>query len=283
MKLGCGTCAWASAGLDLPAALREIADLGFRYVDVLGCHHGDPRKLSQGDQHQVKVLMDDLGLTASSLLAVEGTANIAAEGERERGRVWDYARAIVGFAQVLGTRQVLFKPGDKMIDVPNERAWQNAVLFSQRLADLCADANTFLTFELEWRTCGLVQTVAQLEELLAEVDRPNALANIDLGHVALARDGVEDLKRIASKTIHLHLNDNDIFVHTNDIPGTGKVPFQRYVSALAPGAEAKAKEVGEVLVAGIEIEENPGSGRTPVEICAQARDWILAKVPEIEL
>lgn len=283
MKLGCGTYAWALAAQDLATALREIADLGLRYVDVAACLHGDPRKLSQSEKRDVKVVMDNLGLVGSSLLAVDPAANIAAEDGKEREAVWEYAEAVVEFAQVLGIGQVLFKPGDKMIDVPNEKTWGNAVRFSQQITDLCADTGLFLTFELEWRTCGLVQTIAQMERFLADVDRPNALANIDLGHVALARDGVEDLERIAPKTIHLHLNDNDTCVHTNDIPGTAKVPFQRYVCAIAPGAKAKTKAAGQVLVAGIEIEEPPGSPRTPYEICEQARDWILKNIPEIEL
>jgi len=283
VKLGCGTYTWAVAGQDLPTALREIAALGIRYVDVAGVLHGDPRELSHEDQRELKTLKQDLRLVASSLLAVDPRANIAAEDGKERDAVWDYANASLEFAQVLGARQVLFKAGDKMIDVPNEKAWENAVLFSQRLADLCADAGVFLTFELEWRTCGLVQTIAQMERMVAEVDRPNALANVDLGHVALARDGVEELRRIAGATIHLHLNDNDTCVHTNDIPGTGMVPFQRYVRAIAPGAEAKATEVGEVLVAGIEVEEHPGSKRTPSEIVQLGKDWVLENIPEIEL
>jgi len=283
MKLGCGTLTWAFAGEDLPTALREIAGLGIRYVDVLGCLHGDPAKLGAEQKHEIKKVMADRDLVASSLLAVDAHANIAAENAREREAAWDYARAIVEFARFLETRQVLFKPGDKQIDVPNERAWTNAVLFSQELADLCADADLFLTFELEWRTCGLVQTIAQLEGLLAEVDRPTALANIDLGHVALARDGVEELRRIAAKTIHLHLNDNDTFVHTNDIPGMGSVPFQSYISAIAAGAESAAEEAGEVLVAAIEVEQPAGSPLSPYDACEQSRDWVLANIPEIEL
>lgn len=292
MKLGCGTFTWAVAGLDLLTALREIADLGIHYVDLAGCLHGDPRTLSDAEKVDTRVLLERLGLVASSLLAVDPLMNIAAEEADERQAVRQYAEAIVGFAGVLGARQVLFKPGDKTIDVPNRKAWENALLFSQRLADRCAEAGVFLTFELEWRTCGLVQTIAQMERFLADVDRPNALANIDLGHVALARDGVADLERIAPKTIHLHLNDNDTFVHTNDIPGTGRVPLPRYVSALVPGAEAKAREVGEVLVAGIEIEpgaraagaHQAGAGplQSPRDICAQARDWVLANLAEVE-
>ncbi|MBN1674159.1 MAG: sugar phosphate isomerase/epimerase [Kiritimatiellae bacterium] len=283
MKLGAGTFAWARAGLDMTTALQEIAGLGIRYVDVLGAMHGHPLQLGRIQKKAIRKHLDDFGLTASSLLAVDKAVNIAMDDKHGRDDVRDYFKASMEFANELGLKQVLVKPGDKSIDLPNSKAWANAVAFSLELAEMFGEAGLHLTYELEWRTCGLVQTVEQMETMLADVDMPNVWANVDLGHAALAREGVEDLARIADRTIHLHLSDNDTFLHTNDIPGTAAVPFARYIRAIAPRAEDACREIGETLVAGIEIELDEGDTRQPADIVRQAKDWILANVPEVEL
>ena len=283
MKLGAGTFTWAVDGQDLVTALREIADLKIQFVDVAAVMHGHPQELSDDEKRQAGVVLSDLGLIGSSLVAVEGWANVAAEDEAERQRVWEYFQAALEFAHMLDVKQLLCKGGDRMIDVPNAKAWDNAVLFLQQLAGTSRSDGVFLTLELEWRTCGLVQSIEQMERMLANVDRENVLANIDLGHVALARDGVEDLRRIAARTVHLHVNDNNTFVHTNSVPGTGDVPLASFVGALAQGAEEKARKTGQILVAGIEAERSPGSKEAPSEIVRRSRDWVLANIPEIEV
>jgi len=283
-KLGTGTYTWSTQGVTLEDSLPEIAALGIRYVDVSGMDHGDPTTLAETEQREVKAILDDLGLIPCSLLAVRRGINLASADPAVLSHTWEYFRAILDFASVMGTRQICLMAGEKIIDVPDETAWANAVRFSKELAGVCRERDMLLTYELEWRTCGLVQTVNEMARLIAEVDEPNVLANLDVGHAALARDGMVEMRRIGSKTIHLHLNDNDTVLHTNSLPGEGQVPIAAYLrELLAAGAAEAAARCGEPLVAGIEIEDSAGTGLPARDLVRRTRDWVAQNLPEIEL
>ena len=285
MKLGAGTYAWSAYGCGLAVAIQEIASLGIKYVDVLGAGHGEPANFTDTQKRDIRKLMDDLGVRTSSVLALyEG--NIASGEPEEMTLILDYMKEILDFCQILGADQILYKPGDKIITLPHEYTWANSVAFSRTMSDLARHYNVFITFELVPRPFALVQTIADVNRMLDDVGRDNVLTNLDLGHIALTRDGVDDIATVARRTIHLHLNDNDTYVHTNDVVGTGDVPLEDYIRALvAHGAEDTCRELGVELVAGIEIEveEKDKGTLTPLTITRQSRDYILEHLEHITL
>jgi sugar phosphate isomerase/epimerase len=283
MKLGAGTYAWSDCGLSLEYAIREIASLGIRHIDVLGTGHGHPERLSLAEKHDMRKLMDDLGVSASSVLALyEG--NIA-DGTG-RSSILEYMKVVLEFCEILGARQILYKPGDKIIGMPNREAWDHSVAFSKEMSNLARQHGIYITFEVVPASFALVQTLEELNRMISAVAEDNVFANLDLGHVALARDNAEDVARVAPRTIHLHLNDNDTYVHTNDVVGTGSVPLKDYMEALLDnGAEATCRNLGIELVAGIEIEvaDHSRETLTPLTITRQSRDYILENFPYISL
>ena len=285
MKLGAGTYAWSAQGYSLEDSIREIASLKIGYIDILGTGHGHPAAFTLEGKKDIRKLMDDLGVSASSVLALyEG--NIAGGDERERDPIREYMKQVLEFCGILGAGQILYKPGDKIIGIPNTLAWANSVAFSREMAALARPYNILLTFELVPRPFALVQTIEEMERYLADIERDNVFANLDLGHVALARDGADDVAAIASRTVHAHLNDNDTFDHTNDVVGTGSAPIGEYITALAAhGAEATCRGLGLEFVAGIEIEVSADRVHdlTPLDINRQCRDYVLEHIPEITL
>ncbi|MBN1829602.1 MAG: sugar phosphate isomerase/epimerase [Deltaproteobacteria bacterium] len=285
MKLGAGTYAWSAAGQSLQAALEDIASIGIRHVDILGIDHGHPSMFTSSQLHDLVKLIDDLGLQISSILALYD-GNMATDNQMERQSIFTYLHDIMEFSAMLGADQILYKPGDKMIDIPYQQAWDNSIAFTGKISELARHYNLLITFELVPRPFALVQTISDMDRMIREACRDNVFANIDLGHIALVRDGIDECAKIASKTIHLHLNDNDTYNHTNDIVGTGKAPIGAYVEAIATnGAEDLCRRLGIPCVAGIEIElgEHSKENLSPLDITRMSRDYVLANIPSITL
>ena len=55
---------------------------------------------------------------------------------------------------------------------------------------------------------------------------------VDLGHMALAREGPEELECLGESIIHAHFSDHEPYRHTNQTIGTGFAPIGEYLDAL---------------------------------------------------
>jgi sugar phosphate isomerase/epimerase len=64
------------------------------------------------------------------------------------------------------------------------------------------------------------------------VDRSNFTVLVDLGHLALAREGETDLAGLADVIIHAHFSDHQPYRHTNQVLGTGFTPTADYLAML---------------------------------------------------
>ena len=284
MKLGAGTVAWAFAGASLETALSEIAQTGIAYVDIIGMLHGDPDALDFNTRHTCRQIIQNEGLTISSILAVRPGINIAASHPGAQHQCKEYFKKIIDLSLFFGAGEICFMAGHKEFDCNPVASWKHAVAFSEWIGQQCRKANIYATYELEWRTCGLVQSVTEMLEMIQEVNQPNVLANIDLGHAGLARDSLSAMKRIGSKTMHLHVNDNDTLIHTNALPGSGSVPIKAYIEALVEGGMlTRARSRGHTVVAAIEVENGAHTSISPRSQIEQSRDWILKHIPLVKL
>jgi sugar phosphate isomerase/epimerase len=78
----------------------------------------------------------------------------------------------------------------------------------------------------------LVNYLASAGEMLEDVARPNIGLLVDLGHMALAREGLDDLRPLANQILHVHLSDHEAYRHTNQPIGSGFVPVVDYLGGL---------------------------------------------------
>jgi sugar phosphate isomerase/epimerase len=283
--LGAGTYCWSAVGMSLESALRDIAELGIKQVDMLAKGHGEPGLFSQAKRRELAGLYESLGLRVSSLLALyEG--NPLSGRAKERDAVFAYLVDCLEFCEALGCRQILYKPGDRVIGRSHHDAWQDSVALTRELAPLAREHGVLITFELTPWPFTLVKDCADMVRMLDDVDQDNVFANLDLGHLALVRDGAGQVAAVAERTIHLHLNDNDTFEHTNDPPGSGAAPLALYLDALCEnGALQTCQRLELDLVAGIEIETPPNQADapTPKELHRISRDYSLESLPHIRL
>ncbi len=110
MKIACHT--WAFNDLTLPEALGTIARMGFRYVDIgSGAHINaqraatDPRK----EASEIRADLEAFNLDISDLYLMLPRISLADE-ERRRKEI-DLYKALIPFAQALGTPGITLSPG----------------------------------------------------------------------------------------------------------------------------------------------------------------------------
>jgi sugar phosphate isomerase/epimerase len=284
MKLGAGTVTWAFRGESLETALSEIATTGIKHIDLLGMLHGDPDNLTPGIKARAKKIIDEEGLSIASILAVKPGTNIAAQDPAVILNGKDYFKRILDLCAFFGAREICFMAGHHEIESDVPSSWSRAVAFSRWIAEACVTADVYATYELEWRTYGLVRSVVDMKRMIEDVAHPRVYANIDVGHAGLARDSLAEMQKIGAHTLHLHLNDNDTVIHTNALPGQGEVPITDYVRALIDGGMLEqAEAMGRTVVAGIEVEDVAGSGQPSLVLIEKSRDWIIRNIPAVEL
>lgn len=284
MKLGAGTVTWAFKGESLETALQEIASTGIKYIDLIGMLHGDPDNMTPAIKKKAQKIIENESLAIASILAVKPGMNIATVNKSVELSCKDYFKQIIDLCKFFETKEICFMAGHHEIQSDAQTSWNKAVEFSRWAAEECAKANVYATYELEWRTYGLVKSVIEMNQMIEEVAHPNIYANIDIGHAGLVRDNFAEMQKIGAKAIHLHLNDNNSVIHTNALPGDGTVPIVEYVQALIDGGMIEhAEDMGHTIVAGIEVEDAVGSGEPPLALIEKSKDWILNNIPEVEL
>jgi len=276
MKIGIITSLWAYAeNLSLYDTLGRIAALGFNYVDILGIMHGDPTLLSDDEKRRVRDRLGDLGLTASSMVGLP-PVNIATPDAAEVQAGLDYVAQCLEFANLLGIRQLLLNGGQRIAELPHERAWANAVTFLRRCAEHGAEHDVYITLETEPYLYFLVNDLRTLARMLADVDHPYLLSIVDLGHIMLARDRVEELSLLGDSIVHAHFSDHKATRHTNQIVGTGATPTADYLRALHQlDVDGFAAKRGMEFIITFEL----GTRDTPIH---DPDDWALRSLAHVQ-
>lgn len=232
MKLGVITTPWSLAeGLSLPETFERIAALGYRYVDISGVRHGDPLALSDAEKQAAADALRRNALVPACI-ALWPPGNVATPDTAERESCFAYVRAGIDFAAQLGTPNVLFNTGQRSIGLEHGRAWQNAVGFVRQAADYADEHGISVLVESEPYVYYVMNDLATSLQMVEEVDRPNCLTIIDLGHMSLSRESPTALADAADKVGHIHITDNDGLLHANDIVGTGTTPVRAYLAAI---------------------------------------------------
>jgi sugar phosphate isomerase/epimerase len=113
-----------------------------------------------------------------------------------------------------------------------EESWNKSVGFLQRLCEYAAPREVFIAQEAEPYVWFLVNDIASAVRMIEDVDRPNFTTLVDLGHMGLAREGPQELRRLRDTIIHAHFSDHEPLRHTNQTIGTGFVRTVDYLNEL---------------------------------------------------
>ncbi len=232
MKIGMLTGLWYIAfRATVFESLERVAALGFRYVDLHGVFHAGPAHLSADERKAIRPALDRLGLSPRNYV-LHARHNIPSASPAEREDDLAYLRQGIDCAEAWGIRQLMLNAGQWSSAVGRKDAWQRSVGFLQELCEYAERKSIFVVQEPEPYVWFLVQDLASAQQMMRDIARPNFTLLADLGHMALAREGLLELMPLSTSIIHAHLSDHQPYLHTNQVIGTGSVATADYVAAL---------------------------------------------------
>jgi sugar phosphate isomerase/epimerase len=224
-------------------ALELLADLGYQSVAITLDHHClDP--YGEGLAHEVArmaALLGRLRLTsvvetgARFLLnpRVKHEPTLLSAAPDERALRIDFLKRAIDIAGDLGSDAVSFWSGTLREEVPREAALV-------RLADGCAEVIDHATSQkmnlgFEPEPGMFIESFAQFEELLQQVDAAVFGLTIDVGHVHCVEEGpiAGCLRQWASRLVNVHIEDMRKGVHEHLRFGEGEIDFPPVMQALA--------------------------------------------------
>lgn len=283
MKLGVITSLWAYANaLPVVDTLDRIASLGIRHVDILGILHGHPEKLEARERKEIRERLKSNNLILGSVILLP-PGNIASHQPDEIEACMKYVKAGIDMSAELGGEQILFNGGKRSFGIPHAQSWDNAAKFLSQAADYAQSKGIDITVEAEPYVYFLVNDFETTLRIVRQVDHPNLLAALDIGHMNLSRDEPGLIADISDWLGRVHFSENDGLLHDNAILGTGTVLYEQYLPALLkPGLELAAESRGYDLCAVMELGVLGDPIHAPDDWAARSLAHIIRMAPELD-
>jgi sugar phosphate isomerase/epimerase len=255
MKLALNTLVYEVGNIGPEESLKSAVDLGFRYIEYAGIRKGNPATMSKESRREVLRIVKDNDLYVSQMLLV-ATKDTAHPDINKRNAVFDYMKICADFQMELGGRQLLVCWGGGLYEpgITREQSWLYMLENVGRFASWCLDKKLLVGIELDPHVYFICNNTYKLAKAVEDIGLPNIYPNVDIGHLVITREGPEQLEKLKSRLLHVHLSETESFAHTNSILGTGVVDFKAYVDKLIDlGIEENSRKYGEPCVAGIEM------------------------------
>jgi sugar phosphate isomerase/epimerase len=224
-------------------ALELLADLGYESVAITLDHDClDP--YGEGLAHEVARMAALLGrLKLASVVEtgarfllnprVKHEPTLMSATPDERALRIDFLKRAIDIACDLGSDAVSFWSGILREEIPRETALA-------RLADGCAEVVDHATSQkmnlgFEPEPGMFIESFAQFEELLQQVDAAVFGLTIDIGHVHCVEDGpiAGYLRQWSPRVVNVHIEDMRKGVHEHLRFGEGEIDFPPVMQALA--------------------------------------------------
>jgi sugar phosphate isomerase/epimerase len=277
MKLGMLTGLWYVAeSATVIESLRRVANLGFRYVDLHGVFHAGPAHLSARDREAVRVEMAALGLEPRNYV-LHSPKNLAGASDAEIEECLAYMQEGIDLALTWDVHQLMLNAGQWAYGVERDYAWNKAVRFIQRVCDYAAPRQMYVAIESEPYVWYLINDVRSTHKMLEDVGRPNLATLLDLGHLALAREGASEIYSLQDTIIHAHFSDHSAFQHTNQIIGSGITQTADYLGMLLDvDIDQRVKKFGyEELVISYELG-------FPGDVITDPDSWVRESLDHVQ-
>jgi len=238
---------------DIPAALREMADLGFHFVELEGASADDNILELWEARHDIKALCEDLGLKVINFCPV--IPELVSLDADERARARELFQVAVDLAVYFGCSTIQIdsytppleflgdQPYKEMLDYGiqfrvavdpvfdwNEQ-WQVLVDTFKYCARRAREAS--LPFCLEPRVGEIISNTDALLRLMDHVDEDNFGAVLDTAHQHAQKEILPlSVEKLGSRILYLHVADNDGLVNEHKALGEGTVDWRGIFKAL---------------------------------------------------
>lgn len=246
MKLGLISSAWLGTEIGTARGIQLTKEIGFDTIDIFA----DPLELSPKELREIRETCAACNLpVVSTVCCALGIADFNAPV-----RKFHIARAkrYLDLAYDLRGKNLLLVVGEYLwnqeVIAPADQ-WNWAVEGVRELANRAALLDLEIAVELEPFHLSIINSVDRMDRFLTDVSRPNVKANVDVSHLALAKDPAESLAALKGRIAHVHLSDCDGKKHGDLPPGRGVVNFPPYLKALV--------DAGFTGTVSIELEYSP--------------------------
>jgi sugar phosphate isomerase/epimerase len=251
MKLGLINSAWVQAGRGTAFGIRKTREIGFDTIDIFA----DPLDIDAAEKQLIKEECGAAGLPIVSVACVAvGLVDFNPSVRRFHA---ERVRAYLDMASFFQARNVLLVLGEYIWQkevIPPAEQWRAAVENVRALGEYASGLGLEIALELEPFTLSLLNDVASMRRFLDDVDHPAVKANLDISHLALARQPASSIGALKGRVAHVHISDCDGKVHGDLPPGRGVVDFSPYLEAI------KLLEIPDAAVS-IELEYSPEPAR----------------------
>lgn len=239
---------------DIPAALNEMADLGFRYVELEGASEGDNLREVYAKRQDLKALCERRGLEVVNFCPV--IPDLVSLDDAKRQKAYEDFDIAIELAKFFGCATIQIdsytpalkfvgdQPYKEMLDYglqfrvaidPEfewDKQWQVLVDTFKHCAE-AADAAD-LPFCLEPRVGEIISNTDALLRLMEHVDDPNFGAVLDTAHQHAQKEILPlSVEKLGSRIMYLHVADNDSKVNDHKALGEGTVDWEGVFGALA--------------------------------------------------
>jgi sugar phosphate isomerase/epimerase len=251
VKLGLINSAWAQTGLDTAFGVRTTREIGFDSIDVFA----DPLDADVKERKLIKDECDRAGLPIISVACV-AVGLIDFNPSVQRFHV-ERVKAYLDMAYMFEAKNVLLVLGEYIWQqevIPPVEQWNTGAARIRELGDYAARLGLEIALELEPFRLSIVNDLASMSRFLDDVNHPAVKANLDISHLALARQPAERVKELRGRVAHVHISDCDGKVHGDLPPGRGVVDFPPYLRAI--------KDLGiDTAAVSVELEYSPEPDR----------------------
>jgi D-psicose/D-tagatose/L-ribulose 3-epimerase len=250
MQLGLISSAWLGTSVGTTRGIQLTKEIGFDSIDIFA----DPLELSPREIRDIRetCAASDLPVVSTVCIAL----GLADFNTPVRQFHVDRAKRFLDFTYDLRGKNLLLVIGEYIwnqeVIAPQDQ-WRWAVDSVRELASHADKLGLEIAVEIEPFHLSIVNSVATMDRFLTDVDRPNVKANVDVSHLALAKDPAHKLKDLQGRIAHVHLSDCDGRKHGDLPPGRGVVDFPPYLKAIA--------DTGFSGTVSIELEYSPEPGK----------------------
>ncbi|NGQ95769.1 sugar phosphate isomerase/epimerase [Brevibacillus sp. SYP-B805] len=245
MKLGCINSCWFGSKVEYFEGITKLKEIGFDTIDIF-----PDFSFKSYDLKRIKKLCDAYEMPV--YVMVSAYPELISLEEHVRRYAIESYKKLLDMGVYLDAKNLLIVLGEYIWEknvIDPKIQWAQAVAAAKELSEYAAKCEMNVLVELEPFKYSLVNDIDTMEQFLADVDMPNCLANVDIGHLHVQGIAPKEILRLRGKIGGVHLSDNDGTVHNDWPPGRGNADIAGYLLAV--------KEAGYDDVVSIELEFAP--------------------------
>lgn len=268
MKLGCINSAWFGTKVDYFEGIHKIKQIGYDTIDIFPDFSFHSYEL-----RQIKRLCDSLNLPINTMVSAYPEM-ITLEPHVRRFAIDCYKR-LLDMGVYLEAKNLLIVLGEYIWEksvISPEVQWQYAVDAAKELSEYAAKCEMNVLVELEPFQLSLINDINTMERFLKDVNMPNCMANVDIGHLHVMGIAPDEIYRIKDQIGGVHLSDNDGTVHNDWPTGHGNADIEGYLNVIG--------KCGYDDVVSVELEFSPNPDETVnwVTECYEETAKIMSKL-----